>query len=174
MLRRAAPNRSDRRRPPRLSRRPNAPAWIIPVVAIAVIAILAVGAIALGGNQAASLPPTSTATSAPTAAPTNTPTDIPVIDRLVTFNADQTPLYDKPDSNAAVQGLLPQATQFHLRARTADAQWLRLETPDGVTGWVPVASVALGAITPDQLQQLPVATTLTQPTDTPYGHTATD
>ncbi len=152
---------------PQAERQARRPAWIIPVGAIAVIALLAVGAIALGGNGAASLPPTATATSAPTAAPTKTPTEVPVIDRLVTFDADQTPLYDKPDANATVEGLLPQATQFYLRARTVDAQWLRLETPDGVTGWVPAASVALGAITPDQLGQLPIATTLTQPTDTP-------
>ncbi|MBP7689049.1 MAG: protein kinase [Thermoflexales bacterium] len=147
------------------------PGWIIPVIGLAVVAIIAVaviivsGAVASGAGQPPA--PTLTPTSAPTLGPTDTPTAVPVINQLLTFKADQTPLFDKPDAGATVLGLLPQATQFHLRARTADSQWLRLETPDGVTGWVQVASVALGTITPDQLAQLPVATTLTKPTDTP-------
>lgn len=145
------------------------PGWIISVIGLAAVAIIAVIAIILGGaaSGGAGQPPAPTATIAPTSGPTDTPTAVPIVNQLLTFNADQTPLFDKPEDGAPVQGLLPQATQFHLRARTADAQWLRLETPDGVTGWVQVASVALGAITSDQLQQLPVATTLTKPTDTP-------
>ncbi|MBI5566514.1 MAG: protein kinase, partial [Chloroflexi bacterium] len=145
------------------------PGWIIPVIGLAAIAIIAVIAIVIStsAGAGASQPPALTPTGAPTSRPTDTPTVAPVINQLLTFSADQTPLFDKPEANAAVQGLLPQNTQFHLRARSADGQWLRLETPDGVTGWVPVASVALGDIAPDQLQQLPVATTLTKPTDTP-------
>jgi hypothetical protein len=155
---------------PTSERQTKRPGWIIPVIGLAAIAIIAVIAIVIGSAAAgggASQPLSPTPTSAPTLGPTDTPTEMPVMNQLLTFNADQTPLFDKPEANATVQGLLPQATQFHLRARTADSQWLRIETPDGVTGWVPVTSVALGAIAPDQLQQLPVATTLTKPTDTP-------
>jgi len=146
------------------------PGWIIPVLGLFVIAIIAVVAIVIGSASAgsgANQLSSPTPTTAPTIAPTTTATEVPVINQLLTFNADQTPLFDKPDAGGTVQGLLPQSTQFHLRARTADSQWLRIETPDGVTGWVQTTSVALGAITTDQLQQIPVATTLTKPTDTP-------
>ena len=149
------------------------PGWIVPLVIIAVLASVAIGAIALsgtsGGGASASPTITPTPSRAPTSAPTLTSTVPPVTTRLLTFKTDNVELRDKAgsDASAQVQGLLPQATQFFLRARTADNTWLRIEAPDGTSGWVEAGTIELGGLTSDQLQQLPVATTLTQPTDTP-------
>jgi hypothetical protein len=54
-----------------------------------------------------------------------------------------------------------------LRARTGDGQWLNIETPDGVTGWVQATQIDFGSTAADQLAQLPLRTTVIQPTDTP-------
>lgn len=105
---------------------------------------------------------TATATATPEPSPT-----ISVTSLLFTFAKDQTPLFDRPEAGAKVQGYSLRTAQFYLRARTDDSQWLRLETPDGVTGWVQTVSVVLGPIGRDQLQQLPLVTILVTPTDTP-------
>ncbi len=154
------------------------PGWIIPVVAIAVIAILGVGAVALMsgmGQSAAPPPPTPTvdiqATEPPaTAAATATSTPLPVSTQLQTLPS-ATELLDKTgaDPAAAIQGRLEAGSQYFARSRTADSQWVRIETPDGgIMGWI--AAEATG-LTADQLQQLPVATTLTRLTDTPMPTT---
>ena len=59
---------------------------------------------------------------------------------------------------------MPAGSQFFVKARTADSQWIRIETPDGVSGWIDAKATGLTA---EQLEQLPVATTLTRLTDTP-------
>ncbi len=141
------------------------PMWIIPVAVMALLAIGAVAVIALGGNQSAAVSPTSVPTSASTSTPM--PTAVPPITTLLlTFNRDGVGLLDRvgSDSSSSVQGLLPQSTQFHVLARTSDSQWLKIETPDGTNGWVDASAVALSA---EQLAQVPMATTLTKPTDTP-------
>ena len=133
---------------------------------LAVVLIAAVGAV---GVAAGLIPlPTGAAAAEVTATATLAPSPTtPITAQLFSFAADQTPLFEKPDVNAKVQGFSPQATQFYLRARTADSQWLRLETPDGVTGWVQTANVAFAATDRNQLQQLPLVTILVTPTDTP-------
>ncbi|MFN8596100.1 MAG: protein kinase [Anaerolineae bacterium] len=144
------------------------PAWIIPVIIIAGLAVVVVVFVVMNGNQAASVPPTATATATavPTIGPTDTSTPPAVTTVLFTFNADQVQLHDAPDA-ATRSVLLPKVTQFHLRARTGDGQWLNIETPDGVTGWVQAAQIDFGATASDQLNQLPLRTTVIQPTDTP-------
>ena len=144
------------------------PGWIIPVIGLVAVAIIAVMAIALGGaaSGGAGQPPAPTATIAPTSGPTDTPTAVPIINQLLTFNADQVQLHELPAAEAR-SVLLPQATQFHLRARTGDGQWLNIETPDGVKGWVQTAQINFGAISVEQINQLPLQTTVIQPTDMP-------
>ncbi len=90
----------------------------------------------------------------------------PITVGLMSFNRDQVELRDKAgsDPSSQVESRLPKATQFHVLARTADSQWLRIETPDGTGGWVDADAVGLSS---EQLNQIPVATTLTRPTDTP-------
>jgi hypothetical protein len=79
---------------------------------------------------------------------------------------NDTELRDKAgnDTSSRIEGLLPAGSQFFVKARTADAQWIRIETPDGVSGWIDSKATGLAS---DQLDQLPVATTLTRLTDTP-------
>ena len=98
-------------------------------------------------------------------APTNTPTICPLTTQLQQLQKD-TELRDKAgsDPSSRIEGLLPAGSQFFVKARTADAQWVRIETPDGVTGWIDAEATGL---TPEQLEQLPAATTLTRLTDTP-------
>ena len=38
---------------------------------------------------------------------------------------------------------MPAGSQFFVKARTADAQWVRIETPDGVTGWIDAKATGL-------------------------------
>jgi serine/threonine protein kinase len=138
--------------------------WIIPLVVV-LLAVVVGGAFLLSkgsGPTATPLPPTTE----PTIAPTSTP-DVTAL--LLTFNTDQVELHDKPgtDPSSKVLGLLLKATQFHLRARTDDLAWLRIETQDGTAGWVDASKVDLSAVSADLLKSLPIATSLTQPTDTP-------
>lgn len=150
------------------------PAWLIPVAALAVIAVIAVVAmVALSGGGGAQPIPTPTLTltltpalNTPTAVPpTTAPTLAPITAQLLKFGKD-TDLLDKvgSDPDSQLQGQLPVGTQFYAKARTADTLWVRIETQDGTTGWIDVDDVGLTA---DQLKQLPVATTLIKPTDTP-------
>jgi hypothetical protein len=90
----------------------------------------------------------------------------PITAVLTSFNHDQVKLRNKPgsDPSSQVEGLLPRETQFHVLARTADSQWLKIETPDGTGGWVDANAVGLSS---EQLDQIPVATTLTRPIDAP-------
>ena len=135
-------------------------------VALVVILLVAAGAISFAAGLIP-LPPALMSAQVTAAVTPDASPMVSITTQLLSFTAEQTPLFDRPDATARVQGYSPKTIQFYLRARTADCQWLRLETPDGVTGWVQVASVALGTIAPDQLQQLPLATTLMQRTETP-------
>jgi tRNA A-37 threonylcarbamoyl transferase component Bud32 len=147
------------------------PGWLIPVIVIAVIAVVGIGAlVVLGGGAAGPAPtlsptatlPQATATAEP---PTATATQPPITTQLFAL-AEATDLRDKAgtDNTSQVQGLLAEGTQFFVKARTTDNLWLRIETPDGTTGWLAAASAGLTA---DQIQQIPVASTLIRPTDTP-------
>jgi serine/threonine-protein kinase len=147
------------------------PGWIIPVALVAVLAIIGVGAMVVlngQGNAAPTPAPTAIATTAaPTAttAPSATPTNAPLTTQAQQLQED-TELRDKAgsDASARIEGLLPAGAQFFVKARTADLAWVRIETLDGVTGWIDANATGLTA---DQLGQLPVATTLTRLTDTP-------
>jgi hypothetical protein len=146
------------------------PGWIIPVAIVAVLAILGAGAIALlsgqGGRVPTPTPTTEVAVVVPTKeAPTNTPTTTPLTTQLQQLEKD-TELRDKAgnDPSSRIEGLLPAGAQFFVKARTADSQWVRIETPDGVTGWIDAKATGLAS---EQLLQLPEATTLTRLTDTP-------
>jgi tRNA A-37 threonylcarbamoyl transferase component Bud32 len=147
------------------------PGWLIPVALVAVLALIGAGAIVVLSGQGSVAPaPTLTATAttaAPTAttAPSATPTTAPLTTQVQQLQKD-TELRDKAGSDAAarIEGLLPAGAQFFVKARTADGQWVRIETLDGVTGWIDAQATGLAA---EQLAQLPVATTLTRLTDTP-------
>ena len=145
------------------------PGWLIPVIGIAVIAVVGIGAVLAFSGGAASPAPTPTSTATLPAAtvtpepPTATPTEPPITTQL--FNlAQATELRDAagPDGNSL--GSLPSNSQFYVKARTTDDQWLKIETPDGTNGWM--AADASG-LTTDQINQLPVASILIKPTDTP-------
>ncbi len=146
------------------------PGWIIPVAIVAILAIVSVGGIALlsgqGGNAPTPAPTTEVAVVVPTKeAPTNTPTTAPLTTQLQQLQKE-TELRNKAgsDPSSRIEGLLPAGSQFFVKARTADSQWVRIETPDGVTGWIDAKATGL---TTEQLLQLPAATTLTRLTDTP-------
>ncbi len=95
----------------------------------------------------------------------NTPTAVPITSKLLSLK-QETELRNKAgsDPTAQIEGLLPAGSQFFVKARTGDSQWVRIETPDGVDGWIEAAATGL---TPEELQELPAATTLTRLTDTP-------
>ena len=147
------------------------PGWVIPAVIIAVLAIGGIGAIAIvggaGGSVQTPTPTTAFAVVAPstTEARTETPTTAPLTTQLQQL-LKETELRDKAgsDPSSRVEGLLPAGAQFFVKARTADAQWVRIDTPDGVNGWMDGKASGLTA---EQLGQLPAATTLTRLTDTP-------
>ncbi len=149
------------------------PGWIIPAVIIALLAVVGIGAAAVlsgqGGNAPVptAMPTTEVAVAAPPTqeASTPTPTTVPLTTQLQKLQKD-TELRDKAgsDPSARIEGLLPAGSRFFVKARTADAQWVRIETPDGVTGWIDAKATELTA---EQLEQVPAATTLTRLTDTP-------
>ncbi|HZY45750.1 MAG TPA: protein kinase, partial [Anaerolineae bacterium] len=148
---------------PVIQRKSNAPVIVLAI--IAAVVILGGGGLFLASQSNKAPSPTAVDTPIPaTTAPTSTP-DVSAF--LLTFNTDQVELHDKPDLTSNVLGLLPMSTQFHLRARTEDTAWLKIETPDGVGGWVDASKVDLSAISAELLTSLPTATSLTQPTDTP-------
>jgi hypothetical protein len=147
------------------------PGWIIPVAISAVLVVIGGGVIVALSSQGGAVPaPTPTIASAtsaptPTTAASATPTAVPLTAQLWQLQ-ENTEMRDKAGSDASsrIEGQLPAGTQFFVKARTADSQWVRIETPDGTTGWI-MAQVT--GLTADQLEDLPVATTLTRLTDTP-------
>jgi tRNA A-37 threonylcarbamoyl transferase component Bud32 len=162
------------------------PGWLIPVIGLALIAIVAVGIAAVMSGQGGTSAPTPTAvvanlqlteaaatdltqTVAAVASLTkeaaNTPTALPITTKLLSLEKE-TELRNKAgsDPTAQIEGLLPAGSQFFVKARTVDAKWVRIETPDGVEGWI---EAAVAGLTPEELQELPAATTLTRLTDTP-------
>ncbi len=100
-----------------------------------------------------------------TGTPTPTATAAPITTQLLQLGQD-TDLRDKEGSNpdSQLQGKLPAGTRFFAKARTPDSQWVRIETVDGTMGWIDSGDTGLTA---DQLAQLPGATRLIHPTDTP-------
>jgi len=149
------------------------PGWIIPVVIVALVAIVGVGAVVvLSGRGSNTLGSTLTPTAGAavvvppsTEVSTSTPTTEPLTTQLQKLQKE-TELRDKAgsDPDSRIEGLLPAGSQFYVKARTADSQWVRIETPDGVTGWI---DADVTELTADQLQEVPAATTLTRLTDTP-------
>ncbi len=147
------------------------PVWVIPAVIVAVLAIIGIGAVAIVGGTGGSAPsPTPTTelavvVPATTGAPVVTPTTAPLTAQLQQLDK-ATELRDKAgsDPSSRIEGLLPAGSQFFVKARTADSQWVRIETPDGVNGWIDGKATGLTA---EQLELLPAATTLTRLTDTP-------
>ncbi len=138
---------------------------VIVLAIIAAIVILGGGGLFLASQSNKTPSPTPIDTAVP---PTTAPTAAPDITSfLVTFSVDNVELHDLPDAASRVLGLLPKLTQFHLRARNADTSWLKIETPDGVSGWVATSNVDLTGVPANLIGGLPVATSLTQPTDTP-------
>jgi hypothetical protein len=151
------------------------PGWIIPLAIVAVLAIAGAGVVAVMSGAGRSTPtpaPTPTTEVAavvpPTEeAPTNTPTAVPLTAQLQKLQED-TELRNQAgnDPSSRIEGLLPAGSQFFVKARTADSHWVRIETPDGVMGWIDAEATGF---TPEQLGQLPAATTLTRLTDTPIS-----
>jgi tRNA A-37 threonylcarbamoyl transferase component Bud32 len=147
------------------------PGWIIPAVIVALLAVVGIGAVVVLSGRPGSTPtPTPTTEIAvvvpPTKeVPTSTPTTAPLTTQLQTLQRE-TELRDKAgdDPSSRIEGLLKVGAQFFVKARTGDSQWVRIETPDGLTGWIDAEATELTA---DELQELPAATTLTRLTDTP-------
>jgi tRNA A-37 threonylcarbamoyl transferase component Bud32 len=162
------------------------PGWLIPVVGIVLVAVIAGGIIAvmsgLGGtpaptpttavaniqlteSAAADLTKTVAAVADLTRQVTSTPTAAPITTKLLSLEKE-TELRNKAgsDPTAQIEGLLPAGSHFFVKARTGDTKWVRIETPDGVTGWIDAAVTGLTSV---ELQELPAATTLTRLTDTP-------
>jgi tRNA A-37 threonylcarbamoyl transferase component Bud32 len=162
------------------------PGWLIPVIGLALIAIVAVGVIAVLSGQggtpastptaaaaniqlteaaAADLTKTVAAVARLTKEAANTPTAAPITTKLLSLEKE-TELRNKAgsDPTAQIEGLLPAGSRFFVKARTDDSKWVRIETFDGVTGWI---DAAVTGLTPEELQELPTATTLTRLTDTP-------
>jgi tRNA A-37 threonylcarbamoyl transferase component Bud32 len=154
------------------------PGWLIPVIGLALLAVVAVGLIVALSGQGAAPPPSPTATATNdritpsvaavaslTSEAASTPTVVPITSQLLSLK-QETELRDKAGSDPAsqIEGLLPAGSQFFVKARIGDSQWVRIETPDGVDGWIEAAATGL---TLEELQALPVATTLTRLTDTP-------
>jgi len=150
------------------------PGWLIPVIGLALLAVAVVLFAALSGQGAGpSASPTAQATSSQivpsvtsvTSEAASTPTAAPITSKLLSLKKE-TELRNKAgsDPTAQIEGLLPAGVQFFVKARTDDAAWVRIETPDGVTGWIDAAATGL---TLEELQELRAATTLTRLTDTP-------
>jgi tRNA A-37 threonylcarbamoyl transferase component Bud32 len=153
----------------------NRPGWIIPLAMVAILAVASLGVAAVMNGAGRSTPtpaPTPTtevaAVAPPTeVVPTNTPTAVPLTAQLQTLQED-TELRNQAGNDPAsrVEGLLPAGSQFFVKARTADSRWVRIETPDGVMGWIDAEATRFS---PEQLGQLPAATTLTRLTATPIA-----
>ncbi|CAG0935865.1 eukaryotic-like serine/threonine-protein kinase [Thermoflexales bacterium] len=146
------------------------PGWLIPAVIMAIVTIIGAGGIAILSAQGGKLPTPTPTLEVPVVVPaqqvlTNTPTVAPLTTQLQQLEKD-TELRDKAgsDPSSRIEGLLPAGARFFVKARTADSHWIRIETPDGVTGWIEAEATGL---TVEQLEQLPAATTLTRLTDTP-------
>jgi hypothetical protein len=120
-----------------------------------------------GGGAPVPTPTIAVAAVVPSATtePAHTPTTVPLTEQLQRLEKD-TELRDKAgsDASAQIEGLLPAGSQYFVTARTVDSQWIRIETRDGVSGWIDAEATGLTA---EQLTQLPEATTLTRLTDTP-------
>jgi tRNA A-37 threonylcarbamoyl transferase component Bud32 len=163
------------------------PGWLIPALGLTLVAIIAVGAIVVLSSRGTAPAPTPTAAGAnlqlteaaatdltrTVAAVTDltkeaaarTPTAAPLTAKLLSLEKEAE-LRDKAgsDPDAQIEGLLPVGSRFHVKARTGDSKWVRIETPDGVTGWIDAAMTGLKT---EELQEVPAATTLTRLTDTP-------
>ncbi len=165
------------------------PSWLIPVLAvigIVLVASIAVGVIAAlsgrGGTPAstptaavaniqlteaaaADLTRTAAAVVDLTKEAVNTPTAAPITTKLLRLEKEAE-LRNKAgsDPTAQIEGLLPAGSRFFVKARTDDSKWVRIETFDGVTGWI---DATVTGLTSEELQELPTATTLTRLTDTP-------
>ena len=142
------------------------------VIGMALIAIIAVGVIAVMSGQGGTSAPTPTAVVANlqlteaaatdltqtvaavvslTKEAVNTPTAAPITTKRLSLEKE-TELRNKAgsDPTAQIEGLLPAGSQFFVKARTADSKWVRIETPDGVNGWIDAAATGL---TPEELQE---------------------
>ncbi len=162
------------------------PGWLVPVLGLALVAIVAMGVIAvmsgrgetpsatppaavaniqLTESAAADLTKTVAAVANLTKEAVSTPTAAPLTTKLLSLEKEAE-LRDKAgsDPTAQIEGLLPAGSRFFVKARTDDSKWVRIETFDGVTGWI---DAAVTGLKPEELQELPAATTLTRLTDTP-------
>lgn len=54
-----------------------------------------------------------------------------------------TTIYAAPDVRSAVIGQLPTQTSISVEGRSIFAHWLAIETPDGISGWIPSGSTVL-------------------------------
>jgi uncharacterized protein YraI len=108
------------------------------------------------------------ATQPPTAAPTSPPlpsaTSTPAAPSGTINSASGGRLRGAPGEASAEIGLLPQGTKLTIRQRTADNVWLRVEVPDGTSGWVSAKEIDLGKTA---LADIPQSILQTVPTPTP-------
>ncbi len=142
------------------------------VIALGVLAVLFVIAIGIaiaalmrpqgtarvaGGTATATVQALASATPAPQATPT--PSSF-----VGTVKANNAELRSSPSDSGPLVGLLPKDAKLTLRARSADNNWLKVETADGTAGWVSVKAIDLGSAA---IAAIPQAVLLGVPTSTP-------
>lgn len=101
-----------------------------------------------------------TAMPSPVSAPTSTAKPSAV---MVVISQDGAELRAEP-GEGTVLGLLPKGTEMTARSRTPDSTWVKVEAPDGTTGWVKTETLSLGAFSVSDIPQMVV---LIKPSATP-------
>ena len=135
--------------------------WLIPIIVIGLIAIVAGGGVLIAASSQAPATPTATLTPPPTLQPS--PTEFKSPDGR--FTSDNVDLHEGPSADSPVKGQVSNAFgKFSVRARSSDSQWLKIEFPDGTTGWVVATAVDMGNV---DVSEIPLALTLATPTPTP-------
>jgi uncharacterized protein YraI len=78
--------------------------------------------------------PSATATSAPTATPTNAASPTAPPNAIV--NNDTLNMRAGPSAQYALVGSYPRGTELKVTGKNAAGDWLKVETPDGRSGWM--------------------------------------
>jgi len=152
-----------------------APAWAVWTATGALIVLaLGMGLVAVQAVQqmANSAAPATQAFLSPLSTPatlaaTVTPTGLVAVSR-----ANNAELRAAPGAGGTLLGLVLNGSRLVVRARTADNQWLRVETDDGAQGWLPVGAVdlrgaSMAQVPPSALAPLPPPTPVPPPPTVP-------
>jgi tRNA A-37 threonylcarbamoyl transferase component Bud32 len=144
---------------------------VIALGVMAMLFVIAVGIaiVAMAGQGRGPFAKSATATAlaqvppslTPTIPPQATPTPSSFVGTVKLNNAE---LRSSPSDSGPLVGLLPQNARLTVRARSADNNWLKVETADGTAGWVLVKSIDLGGAA---IAAIPQAVLLGMPTPTP-------